>query len=74
MDQGKLINEFIELLNKYYESELHEIIRLKQSSIIVDFEILSKFSFDLVDVLLEDPQETLKAFGLAIKESFDNVD
>ena len=53
-----------------YLSELLEKARRGEKSIIFDFMKIAKFNFDLSEALIEDPEETLKAF----LEAFNNHD
>jgi replicative DNA helicase Mcm len=65
--QIKTLQEFIE---NHYHTELIEHIRTGKKSLTVDFGLLAMFSPELADLLLDQPEEILKAFEIAI-EQFD---
>ncbi|MFO8016648.1 MAG: minichromosome maintenance protein MCM [Candidatus Woesearchaeota archaeon] len=65
VDQIKKFAEFIEL---HHHAELLEKARRGEHFLIVDFMVLSKFDPSLADLLLEQPEEVIKAAELAIKE------
>jgi len=65
MEVAEQISKFQEFLEMHYHAKLLEIARLGQKFIEIDFEELSKFSPELVDDLIEYPEETIKAFELS---------
>ncbi|MDD5331814.1 MAG: minichromosome maintenance protein MCM [Candidatus Nanoarchaeia archaeon] len=67
MDVQEQIEKFQEFLREEYEKELHKIIKKGEKSIVIDFQSLALFSPELSDLVLEDPEETLKAAEIAIQ-------
>ncbi|GAG23816.1 unnamed protein product, partial [marine sediment metagenome] len=67
VEQIKRFNEFIET---NYNAELLENVRKDNRFLVIDFNELAKFDVDLADLLLEQPEEVIKAVELAI-EQFD---
>jgi replicative DNA helicase Mcm len=67
MDTTEQINIFREFVEKEYYSELLENVNKENFFLVCDFMKLSKFNPELADAVLEYPEETLKAFELAIK-------
>ncbi|MBU0535403.1 MAG: minichromosome maintenance protein MCM [Nanoarchaeota archaeon] len=66
-DQIKKFEEFIQI---NHHAELLEKARKGESFLIIDFVELSKFDPDLADILLDQPEEIIRAAELAI-DSFD---
>ncbi len=64
-EQIKIFKEFIE---KSYEPQLLETVRKGDNFFVLDFFELTKFNPEIVEELLENPEELLKAAELAIKE------
>ena len=64
-EQIRLLKEFIE---QNYHAQLLETARKGKQSLVVDFSELIKFNTELVDELIERPEEVLKAGEIAIKE------
>ncbi len=70
MDTGEQIKQFQELIEKQYHGPLLEQARKGNYFLVIDFTELSRFDPALADVLLEQPEEVIKAAELAI-EQFD---
>ena len=68
MEVNELIKNFVEFLEKYYQVELLEKIRKGDRFLIVDFRTLIKFNPEIGDILLDEPEETLKAFELSVEQ------
>ena len=66
-EQVRLFQDFLE---KYYKALLAENIRKGIHFLNVDFSLLVKAQPDLAELLLEDPEDLIKAFELAV-EQFD---
>ncbi|MGM5481830.1 MAG: minichromosome maintenance protein MCM [Nanobdellota archaeon] len=66
MEVGEQIKNFEEFIKGYYYAELMEIARKGESSIVFDFMELASFSPELSELLLEEPEEVLKAADIAI--------
>ncbi len=69
MELTELIKKFAEFLETNYQVELLENIRKGKKSIQIDFNKLITFEPEIGDLLLDDPEETLKAFELSIEQS-----
>lgn len=70
MEAEEQIQKFKELIETDYHSELLENIRKENNFLIIDFVDLSKHDPDLANMLLEQPEEVIKAAELAA-EQFD---
>lgn len=68
MDALTLVNKFQEFLEKVYHDELLERVRKGEQSLAVDFAKLAEFNPDIADMLLDQPEEVLKAGELAIEQ------
>ncbi|MGB9748339.1 MAG: minichromosome maintenance protein MCM [Candidatus Woesearchaeota archaeon] len=73
MEVNEQINAFLEFFEKNYEVELLSALSTNTNFIFVDFVKLSIFNPELAELLIEQPEETLKAAELAIKK-FSNED
>jgi replicative DNA helicase Mcm len=62
------INKFKDFLEKYHYAELLENVRQGKKHLIVDFQNLSEFDFELASLILDQPEEVLKALELAVAE------
>jgi replicative DNA helicase Mcm len=65
--QIRVLKEFFE---KNYYNLLHEKARKGERVIIVDFRLMAKFNPEIADLLLDEPEDVLKACEIAI-EQFD---
>ena len=65
--EERTIEKFEEFVTKQYLQELSEIINSGETSIGIDFKKLDKFSPDITDFLIENPEEALNLFGIALK-------
>src|SRR3989344_7272463 len=64
-DQVRRYQEFIE---KHYRAKLAENVRRGQLFIVVDFSTLTQFDLALAELLLEEPEESIKAFEVAVQQ------
>jgi len=64
-EQIKIFREFIE---KNYYPQLLEAVRKGQKYLVLDFSELVKFNTEIVEEILESPEELLKAAEHAVKE------
>ena len=64
-EQIRIFHEFIEL---HYLADLSRNLRKGDHFLFIDFTTLSKFDPDLASLLLDQPEEVLKAAELAIKD------
>jgi len=70
MDVSEQIKRFNEFIEAGYKAELLKNIRKDEKFLVIDFNELSKFDVELSSLLLEQPEEVIKAVELAI-EQFD---
>lgn len=70
MEADEQIRKFKEFIELNYHSELLKNVRKGNNFLIIDFDVLSKFDPDLANLLLEQPEEVIKAAELAV-EQFD---
>ncbi|MFH1332230.1 MAG: minichromosome maintenance protein MCM [archaeon] len=70
IDAHEQVERFQEFLDANYKKEIHEIISRGLKSLMVDFSKLTEFDHELADLLLEEPEEVVKAAELAV-EQFD---
>ncbi|PIN79610.1 AAA family ATPase [Candidatus Woesearchaeota archaeon CG10_big_fil_rev_8_21_14_0_10_34_8] len=66
MEVTEQIENFQKFIEMHYLAELLECIRKGQTHFVVDFGELIKFSPELADMLLEQPEEVIKACELSI--------
>jgi len=73
MDAQEQINRFKDFIEETYLPELLEIARKGHKSITLDFRKIAPFDIQLSEDLLADPEEVLKAAGIAV-DQFDLPD
>jgi len=73
MDAAEQIQRFGEFFEENYKAEILETGRKGEAFLEVDFAELSKFDPELADLLLDEPEEVLKAASLSL-EHFDIKD
>jgi replicative DNA helicase Mcm len=66
LDVSEQINLFYEFIQQDYHSDLVRQASKGQKFLKIDFGVLSKFNPEIADLLLENPEETIKAAELAI--------
>ena len=66
MEAAEQVRKFEEFFDVNYKAELSENIRKGEDWISVDFSKLSMFDPDLANILIEDPENVLKAAEIAI--------
>lgn len=70
MDVQTQIKTLQEFLEKHYHNELLEHVRKGKKALYVNFALLAQFTPEIADLLLDQPEEILKAFEIAV-EQFD---
>ena len=70
MEVSVQIKKFQEFLELNYKTDLLEKIRKGSKYLVVDFSLLSSFEPELANLLLDQPEETIKACEIAV-EQFD---
>jgi replicative DNA helicase Mcm len=70
MNVEEQVKRFQDFLEKNYKAKLAEKIRKGENALEVDFSTLIKFDPDIAELILEDPEDLIKAFELAV-EQFD---
>ena len=68
LDAATQIDLFKEFFENTFHAELLENIRRGKNRIVVEFDELAKFSPELADLLLEEPENTLKAASIAVEQ------
>ncbi len=68
MDWNEVKEKFIDFFGEYYVKEIAKAISEERGYIEVDFSLIDKFDIELADLLLENPEETLKIAEEALKE------
>ncbi len=67
MNVDEQIEKFKEFFESYYYSNLVENVRQGKNFLVFDFQKLVEFDHELADLLIENPEEILKAAELSIK-------
>ncbi len=73
MDVQPQIEGFMKFIETDYFSKLKDNLRKDKSFLKIDFNDLAKFNNELADVLLECPEDTIKASELAIHKLLDDT-
>ncbi|MFC1698289.1 ATP-binding protein, partial [Nanoarchaeota archaeon] len=68
MKTSEQIQLFVEFLKENYHAELLDKISKGDFFIILDFSLLSKFSPELAELLLDQPEEIIKAAEIGVQE------
>ena len=68
LDAATQIELFKEFFENHFHAQLLENIRRGKNRLIIDFDALAKFSPELADLLLEEPENTLKAASIAVEQ------
>ena len=70
MNVEEQVRRFQDFLEKNYKAKLAETIRKGRNFFEVDFSTLTKFDPDISELILEEPENLIKAFELSV-EQFD---
>ena len=70
LDVQEQIEHFQEFLQNNYENKIQEILTEGKKSLIVDFKLLSSFDIELSELLLNDPENAIKAAELSVTQMF----
>ncbi len=70
IDAHEQVERFQEFLEANYKKQIHETVSKGFKSLVIDFSELTRFDHELADLLLEEPEEVVKAAELAV-EQFD---
>ncbi len=70
METLEQINAFQDFIEKEYFEELLEKVRMGEKFLPIDFSMLARFSPELSELILENPEDTVRSAELAI-ENFD---
>jgi len=68
MEIEEQIQRFKEFLEKQYYAELLEKSRKGEYFIVIEFQKLARFNIQLAELLLDNPEETIKIIELSIEE------
>ncbi len=64
------IEQFQEFFQSNYENKIRDILTEGKKSVIVDFKVLSALNIELSELLLDDPENAIKAAEMAITQMF----
>jgi len=67
-DAAEQIEKFQEFIERHYQKVLHEALAQGRQSILLDFFLLAEYDPTLADLLLEEPEETIKAAEFALEQ------
>ncbi|MBW2963948.1 minichromosome maintenance protein MCM [Candidatus Woesearchaeota archaeon] len=67
MDVSEQIKRFEQFIEQNYSVDLLEAVGRGNNFIVIDFAILSRFDPELADILLDQPEEVVKAMEIALK-------
>ncbi|MBD3249787.1 hypothetical protein GF336_07105 [Candidatus Woesearchaeota archaeon] len=73
MEAADQIKRFGEFFDRHYKKDILERVRKGVEFVVIDFSELVKFDHELADLLLESPEELIKAAEVAMKEVFDEL-
>jgi replicative DNA helicase Mcm len=68
IDAHEQVERFQEFFEANYKKQIHEIVSKGLKSLVVDFSELSEFDHEIADMLLEEPEEVIKAAELAVEQ------
>lgn len=68
VDAHEQVERFQEFFDANYKKQIHEIVSKGAKSLVVDFLELSRFDPEIADLLLEEPEEIMKAAELAVEQ------
>ncbi|RLI97138.1 MAG: hypothetical protein DRP00_04455, partial [Candidatus Aenigmatarchaeota archaeon] len=68
MEREDIIDIFAEFLKENYYAELVSLVNQNKKSISIDFGLLDKFSPELADEILENPEEVIPILEEAIQQ------
>ncbi|MFH1668544.1 MAG: LAGLIDADG family homing endonuclease [Candidatus Woesearchaeota archaeon] len=69
MDVSEQIKKFEQFIEQNYHLQLIEAVSAGHNFLVIDFARLAKFNPELADLLLDQPEELIKAFEIAIKNT-----
>ncbi len=67
VDVVEQIEKFRDFLDENYRQNINEIILTGKKFLLIDFSDLLKYDSELADQLLDEPEETIKAFELSLE-------
>src|SRR3989344_5589819 len=68
LDVTDQVERFKEFIETYYKETIHDLVRDGGSTIVIDFMELSKHDIELSELLLDEPEEVLKAAEIATEQ------
>jgi replicative DNA helicase Mcm len=68
MEVTEQIRKYVEFFNTYYKAELLEKVRKGEKFAIIDFSNLSMFDPELANLLLDSPEDLIKAAEIGIEQ------
>ena len=70
MEANEQITRFKEFIDAHYKNKLYELANQGKKSLILDFIELTHFDHELANILLDDPEDTIRSAELSL-EQFD---
>jgi DNA replicative helicase MCM subunit Mcm2 (Cdc46/Mcm family) len=67
MEYGEAVSEFEEFFSERYYEEVDKALRDGEDSIVVDFQAMDAFNFQLSEFLKENPSEGVSAAEEGVK-------
>lgn len=68
MEVTEQIDKFHEFFDLIYKNQLHQAVSKGDKSLSINFSDLSKFSLDLAQDLIENPEDTIRAAEISIEQ------
>mgnify|MGYP006286114699 CR=1 FL=1 len=68
MDAEEQIKKFEELFENQYKEQLMQVVKEGLSYLIVEFQDISQFDIELSEQVLENPEDTIRAAEIAVKQ------
>jgi len=68
LDIVKQIERFKEYIEQNYEKKLYDLVQKGARSLVIDFSDLAKFDYELAELLLQEPEELIKAAEIALSQ------
>lgn len=73
MDVTEQIDKFHDFFDLIYKNQLHHAISKGETFLSINFSDISKFSVDLAQDIIEDPEDTIRAAEIAIEQFGFNI-
>ncbi|MAG47768.1 hypothetical protein CL617_04120 [archaeon] len=70
METQEQIDKLKDFAIEYYEKKVHDLSTKGLTTLLIDFSDLLKHDPEIADILIEDPEEVIKATEIAVEEAF----